>query len=540
MSNQEIQDEFDQGNVPRKAGTGAYNKHHPVPTVGWYKQVRRERRQEEEGQSDTIQKESGKTDHLKRILHIGGDKNGGSTGSTDSQAFENENRNTQASVPDDDGNDVERSSGSNPSHEEIPSEKEDKPVDTSETATGGAADPISKRKAMKKQAPEGSRQVTDPVTHLPTTIHDFTPQDLKQTPENLLLRRSTTLDESRSKEEAQEIEEGHAGMQKLFPPPSFDSLRAEIEETYGRAFAFASAGVGTVILSASMLVLLLNFRDTFPRWVSTTLVPVVTLSSLVLGFAILWMTKGWLQNKIGSLWDDEVWDASESQEHDQQHAAKMPESAMWLNSTLSSLWPLINPDLFTSIADQIEDVMQASLPKVVRMIAVQDIGQGNEAIRILGVRWLPPGAAAKSVSIDGTTKSDGNDQSDRKVPDEGAVENEDDNDKAGPQGQDDSKGKKEEDADVSEGLEAESGDFINVELSFSYRATSKGKSLSQKAQSAHLYLVFYLPGNLPVPVWASLKGLVGTLRLRLQTSPDPPFFNSCTLVRQVRYDSTRI
>lgn len=531
MSNQANQDDFDEGNVSRRAGTRAYNNHHQVPTVERYKKVREERRQQEEGQNDTVQEDGSKTSHLKNLLHIGRDKNGGSTGNTDSQAFEHENRNAQASIPDD-VNDDGQSKGFEPSHgQDHSSEPKDKLADTSETATGGAGDPKSKRKAMKKQAPEGSRQVTDPVTHLPVTIHDFTPKDLEQTPENLLLRRSTTQDESRLEEEAEEIEEGHAGMKKLFPPPSFDSLKGEIERTYSKAFAFASAGVGIATFSASILVLLLSIRDIFPRWISTVLVPVITVLGLTLSFAILWATKGWLQNRISSIWDDEVWDASKSQEHQQQETSKMPESAMWLNSTLSSLWPLINPDLFASIADQIEDVMQASLPKIVRMVAVQDIGQGNEAIRILGVRWLPPGAADKSVSVDGETKSNGNDQSDGKAPTEAAEDNGKDDDQTRNQDQEDSKGKEEEDVNVSEGLEAESGDFINVELSFSYRASSSGKSLSKKAQSAHLYLVFFLPGKLPVPVWASLKGIVGTLRMRLQTSPDPPFFDLCTLVR---------
>jgi hypothetical protein len=78
----------------------------------------------------------------------------------------------------------------------------------------------------------------------------------------------------------------------------------------------------------------------------------------------------------------------------------------WLNSLVSSVWPLINPDLFTSVADMLEDVMQASLPGIVQMVGVEDIGQGSEALRILGIRWLPSGAAARSVSPDGNLNSE--------------------------------------------------------------------------------------------------------------------------------------
>ena len=89
--------------------------------------------------------------------------------------------------------------------------------------------------------------------------------------------------------------------------------------------------------------------------------------------------------RIRDTWEEEVWNAARSAE---QEIAKSstPESTQWLNSLLSSVWSLINPDLFTSLADTLEDVMQASLPKLVRMISVEDLGQGSESIRILGIR----------------------------------------------------------------------------------------------------------------------------------------------------------
>ena len=45
----------------------------------------------------------------------------------------------------------------------------------------------------------------------------------------------------------------------------------------------------------------------------------------------------------------------------------------------------------------------------------------------------------------------------------------------------------------------------------------------------HLYIAFYLPGNIKVPVWVDLRGLVGIMRMRLQLTPDPPFFALCTI-----------
>jgi hypothetical protein len=110
---------------------------------------------------------------------------------------------------------------------------------------------------------------------------------------------------------------------------------------------------------------------------------------------------------------------------------------------------------------------------MVRMVAVEDIGQGSEALRILGVRWLPTGAAARSVGSDGNLKSSGEEKGDRKVEDNG-------------EGQDEELGHDE--------MEAEDGDFVNVEIAFAYRP-STGKGIKSRAKHAHLLLAFYLPGK---------------------------------------------
>ena len=151
------------------------------------------------------------------------------------------------------------------------------------------------------------------------------------------------------------------------------------------------------------------------------------------------------------------WEAARIQEQ-QTADSPIPESTQWLNSLLSSVWSLINPDLFTSLADTLEDVMQASLPKSVRMISVEDLGQGSEAIRILGVRWLPTGAAARSVSIDGQVKPVREQQdSDRKVPGEGEINGDTASDEQGEKTQDNEKNEDDDEENIAEGLEAEEG-----------------------------------------------------------------------------------
>jgi hypothetical protein len=112
---------------------------------------------------------------------------------------------------------------------------------------------------------------------------------------------------------------------------------------------------------------------------------------------------------------------------------------------------------------------------MVRMVAVEDIGQGSEAMRILGVRWLPTGAAARSVSSDGKLKSPHEEKDDRTVQDNG-------------------EGQGEGSLQRQDTMEAEEGDFVNVEIAFAYRP-STGRGIKSRAKHAHLYLAFYLPGK---------------------------------------------
>jgi hypothetical protein len=136
--------------------------------------------------------------------------------------------------------------------------------------------------------------------------------------------------------------------------------------------------------------------------------------------------------------------------------------------------------------------MQASLPKLVRMVSVDDIGQGSESFRILGVRWLPTGAAARSVGHDGKLKSQGDQKNDRTVPGESEVKN----DNSDPDGDGQDNG-------IAEGMEAEEGDFVNVEVAFAYRPSTGRKGMKERAKNAHLYLAFYLPSNVKLRMYIS-------------------------------------
>ncbi|KAI1325922.1 C2 domain-containing protein [Xylariaceae sp. FL0255] len=173
----------------------------------------------------------------------------------------------------------------------------------------------------------------------------------------------------------------------------------------------------------------------------------------------------------------------------------IPESVEWMNTLLGVVWGLINPEMFASVADTLEDVMQASVPGVIENVKVADISQGNNPIRILSLRSLP-------------------DSHMKEMKDEMHKRN----------------------AEVKDPQELaadeEGGDYYNLEASFAYHAKPTSQSVSGKASNMGMQLIFYLGikglFGVPLPIWVELIGLVGTVRIRLQMSPEPPFLKAVT------------
>lgn len=558
-------DEFD-SEQPRRDYRAPYTARHPIPTIQKYKAERDELEQHQQ-QAEEAQKDEGDESTVKRAFHASkGILKGEDQPKSGHDPYRTQNRNVQSGEEDltrrqRDGQDTQQNGEESQDQDPLPAasdEKEqedtksDKHTPSATEAVAGHSDPRQKRKDMKhKSRSAGGREVTDPVTHLPIVIRDSTQKDLKSTSENIPAagthsRTATGLNGASKStdeldDERQQLQKSHEGMVKLFPPPRFDDLKRELSDVYqmavtmglGAVVALVVLGVGTV----QVLDLDFSRSDRKSSWMSF-IPPVAILSaSLGIGLALIRAVRGWLGKKVEAVWADEVWDAARQQElaaNDSSEEDIIPESVAWLNNLLASVWPLINPDLFTSISDMLEDVMQASLPKVVRMVSVDDLGQGSEAFRILGINWLPTGAASRSVDEDGKLQNGGNEgQSDRSAPGRGQIEDNDGSKKEGDETSNDKDNEKQQKEQVQqairEGMEAEQGDFVNMELAFAYRARSSGKSLQAKAKNAHLYLKFYLPGGIAVPVWVELRGIIGTMRLRLQLTPDPPFFSLCTL-----------
>ncbi|KAI3329888.1 hypothetical protein F4824DRAFT_370173 [Ustulina deusta] len=415
----------------------------------------------------------------------------------------------------------------------------------------GTSDPREKRKAMKKKKRHGEgRQVTDPVTHLPIIIHDQTEKDLDSVPENEPESGThhttatgpwgASKSEEKLQTEQETIQRVHNGMRRVFPPPDFETTRQELATVYQQAVYAGLSIIGLLVVFFFILPTPFSHHggsrlsDVNNRWLPPW--PKLLSLTLFLGLGattVLGMGK-WVNRKTSEIFDDETWDAAHRAEQAiVENDEELPESVHWLNSFISSIWPLVNPDLFASLVDQIEDVMQASLPRAIKMVSVDDMGQGNESIRILGVRWLPTGAASQSVGSDGQLhKSNEPSESDRTSPQKSQDPKSEDGPGRDLNASGNNESPKQEEQDevaLREGMEAEEGDFVNLELALAYRSRTSSKYLRTKAKNAHLYLKFYLPGGISIPVWVELRGIVMTLRLRLQLTPDPPFIGLCTL-----------
>ncbi|RFU28003.1 hypothetical protein B7463_g8327, partial [Scytalidium lignicola] len=174
----------------------------------------------------------------------------------------------------------------------------------------------------------------------------------------------------------------------------------------------------------------------------------------------------------------------------------IPESVEWINTFMGIMWGLIDPALFLSVADMMEDIMQASVPGIIENVRVAEIDQGSTPFRLLSLRALPD-AQVQELKDDIRKQMEKNKDPEELVADE------------------------------------QGGDFYNIECAFAYHAAPSTSDTSSKAKNMHMQLVFYLGMKglfgVPFPVFVELLDLVGTVRLRLQLSPEPPFLKAVTV-----------
>ena len=334
-----------------------HNARNPIPTIQKYREEQ-QRREEQYGGADGEEQ-----DHDQRTARDKlGDAYNAFTGKGADEIddgetpYEAENKNLVSAQDvdeaDDHAGDVSRSKGQQGADD-------DQMEDTTE---GGLnSDPKKARKEMKKFSADGTeREVTDPITHLPIKIHDFTDKDLKRTNKNpppvgaepKTMTGMAAIDKSDEHlaDEEQESKDAHTAMQVLFPPPDFDSTRSEITSVYVHAI---TAGLGTVAVALVIVDALFwptrriqGMRGQL--WKGAELISMMIVASGIVAFM-----RQWMRNRIKNVWDVEVWQA-ERRRGQKLARTQTAESTQWLNSLFASVWPLINPDLFTSISDTLE------------------------------------------------------------------------------------------------------------------------------------------------------------------------------------------
>lgn len=217
-----------------------------------------------------------------------------------------------------------------------------------------------------KKSDDRERVVTDPITHLPVTIHDRTSKELDHVPENVDVQssrsRASLQPEARSEHQSTGRDNSMSNMENLFPPPSFETARAKLSRIYRSAitmglmsFWLVTLLLLTVIPTTPKGMIFSSSHSNQHRSYTKWLVFSITFSTIILSFVgmLLYLLRGWVDNKVSEVWQEEVWNA-ERRQKSEDGSADTPESTQWLNAVLASIWPLVNPDLFTSLADKLE------------------------------------------------------------------------------------------------------------------------------------------------------------------------------------------
>lgn len=202
----------------------------------------------------------------------------------------------------------------------------------------------------------------------------------------------------------------------------------------------------------------------------------------------------------------------------EQFSPPYPESVEWLNAAVAALWKQLNPDMFTAVLDQVEDIMQSSLPGIISSVKISDFGMGSNPLRFISMRGL-----ADLMTDDEYPRSTWIEKNDE------------------PESQDtNSKKKKMKDMNLGEQLDSETkeaaeedlaGDFLNMEVGFCYAALP-GQSSKDRSKNVHLLIEFFLGAfdwiEIPIPVWVQIERIIGTVRLRAQIMSEPPFLRNLT------------
>lgn len=281
-------------------------------------------------------------------------------------------------------------------------------------------------------------------------------------------------------ENPEQVRLGDNVLKMEFPPPDLGGQREYLLSLFNTT-------VSRMTL-AFTIVPILAFSFSPPSLTNRPLFLLIPSLGIPAALSFMWMYR--MQSKSQDDADRRAWDVERRRglaaglDKDKDGKIdvdeKIKESAEWLNALLAGVWPIINPDMFTSTVDMLEDIMQASVPTFIHSVRIPNLGLGYNPLRITALRALP------DAELDRVTQSLNEDE-----------------------------------------REQIKGEHVNYEMSFAYRAAPGKSKWAEKAENFHLLVEFYLGVKgvtaVPIPVWAEITGIVGTARMRLELIPDPPF-----------------
>ncbi|KAL8751916.1 MAG: hypothetical protein Q9199_006101 [Rusavskia elegans] len=307
--------DFDE-NASRRTFTAPYTSRHPVPTIQDYEDKRHDRDKNrvpadpDVDDSSNVNKKMGFIAAAKERLlspHAGSNDM-----PTNQQPYESTNRHLAGNgISKGQLEDSSQASFHEASSQDAPGgESSESPKDTSQTIAA-SNNPREKRKIMKTiNRDSKGREVTDPITHLPITIHDATSIELNSVPENEVDHAAGG--KNHEQEDAGEQRAAHHGMEALFPPPSLQvsgENLASIMRTALTAGLSSMLGV-LLLLLLSSLAYHGHFQsggepDRTRDWAHLLLTPAVLLSiGAIMGIPIILGIRFWVGKKVTALWED--------------------------------------------------------------------------------------------------------------------------------------------------------------------------------------------------------------------------------------------
>lgn len=340
------------GSVSRRAYKAPYSSRHPVPKIQDYEETVRSR------EKDATQEHHNVDDHhtntfstaisaaKRHIVHR--HTEGRPQSNRQEQPYPCANRNHESTNQE--GHDHGLPS---PVRErETPPSPRTRQDSTEATMSDSGGTPSKTEKSTQppKEDQQG-REVTDPITHLPIVIHDSTSPELESVPENEnpAGRASHSEQNERTMQGRQHQQIAHDEMEALFPPPSFEAIG---ERLAGMLKTAITAGLSFVLIvsllvsGCSHLYYGRGWMEQEDKQAHDSSHPVLITTTLLLMQAVLSLPlivgiRAWVEKRAISMWEDKTWE-----NHDGRNSTNpMPESVQWLNSLLTSVWPLVNPDV---------------------------------------------------------------------------------------------------------------------------------------------------------------------------------------------------